>query len=149
MAILLGGTVTERIIARTNAAYQLQAPGCGHFLQYAYSSSERIPVAPGIGEAEQREMRCRRTLRQKRSAESEGLISPLKTSFDNHKGETIAAKIIQWNGQSWDTRTDRIKADASLFADVIKAKAGRLRQGKRHPASRCNELNTPTDRIDL
>lgn len=62
---------------------------------------------------------------QKRIAElgAEGLISPLKTSIDNHKGETIAAKIIQWNGQSWDTRTDWIKADASLFAEAIKAKA--------------------------
>jgi branched-chain amino acid transport system substrate-binding protein len=62
---------------------------------------------------------------QKRIAElgAEDLISPLKTSIDNHKGETIAAKIIQWNGESWDTRTDWIKADTTLFADVIKAKA--------------------------
>lgn len=54
---------------------------------------------------------------------AKGLISPLKTTIDNHKGETIAAKIIQWNGQSWDTRTDWIKADPTLFADVLKAKA--------------------------
>jgi len=62
---------------------------------------------------------------EKRIAElgAEGLISPLKTTIDNHKGETIAGKIIQWNGTSWDAKTDWIKADTSLFADVIKAKA--------------------------
>ena len=54
---------------------------------------------------------------------AQGLISPLKTSPDNHKGQTVAAKIIQWNGQSWDNRSDWIKADSTLFADVIKAKA--------------------------
>jgi branched-chain amino acid transport system substrate-binding protein len=61
----------------------------------------------------------------KRIAElgAEGLISPLKTSIDNHKGEQVAAKIIQWNGESWNTLTDWLKADPTLFADVIKAKA--------------------------
>ena len=59
-----------------------------------------------------------------------GLISPLKTSIDNHKGETIAAKIIQWNGESWDTRTDWIKADASFFAETIRAKAAAYAQEK-------------------
>ena len=54
---------------------------------------------------------------------AKGLISPLKTSIDNHKGETIAAKIIQWNGNAWETKTDWIKADPTLFADVLKAKS--------------------------
>lgn len=54
---------------------------------------------------------------------AKGLISPLKTSIDNHKGETIAAKIIQWNGETWDAPTDWIKADTTLFAEAIKAKA--------------------------
>jgi branched-chain amino acid transport system substrate-binding protein len=61
----------------------------------------------------------------KRLAElgAKGLISPLKTTPDNHKGESIAAKIIQWDGKGWLTKNDWITADSTLFAPVIKAKA--------------------------
>lgn len=68
----------------------------------------------------------------KRIAElgAQGLISPLKTSPANHKGETVAAKIIQWDGKSWTALTDWIKADASLFAETIRAKAAAYAQEK-------------------
>ncbi|MDQ0391364.1 ABC transporter substrate-binding protein [Labrys monachus] len=61
---------------------------------------------------------------------AKGLISPLKTSPDNHKGETITAKVIQWDGAKWNTLTDWIKADTSLFADTIRAKAAAYAQEK-------------------
>src|SRR5450830_237489 len=54
---------------------------------------------------------------------AKGLISPLRTSFDNHKGDSIAAKIIQWDGKKWDNRSDWITADSTLFASLIRAKA--------------------------
>lgn len=52
----------------------------------------------------------------------EGLLSPLKTSADNHKGD-VAGKIIQWDGTKWVAQTDWIKPDPSLFHDIVFAKA--------------------------
>jgi branched-chain amino acid transport system substrate-binding protein len=64
-------------------------------------------------------------LDEKRLAEigATGLIAPLKISIDNHEGQNIAAKIQQWDGERWHAVTDWLKADGSLFHDVIYAKA--------------------------
>lgn len=58
-----------------------------------------------------------------KSIGAEGLMTPLKTSIDNHKGEKIAAKIIQWGGENWTTKSDWMAADPALFADILKAKS--------------------------
>ncbi len=52
-----------------------------------------------------------------------GLLAPLKVTLDNHRSETVSAKIQQWDGDKWVALTDWLTADPALFKDVLYGKA--------------------------
>ena len=42
---------------------------------------------------------------------------------DNHRSETVSAKIQQWDGKQWVALTDWLTADPALFKDILYGKA--------------------------
>lgn len=51
-----------------------------------------------------------------------GLVQPLKLSLRDHEGGG-SAKVIQWDGQKWNTVSDWIKSDRDLLFPLIFQKA--------------------------
>jgi len=52
-----------------------------------------------------------------------GLLAPLKVTPENHRSETVSAKIQQWDGKQWVALTDWLTADPALFKDILYGKA--------------------------
>jgi branched-chain amino acid transport system substrate-binding protein len=52
-----------------------------------------------------------------------GLLAPLKITPDNHRSQTVSAKIQQWDGEKWVALTDWLTADPTLFKDILYGKA--------------------------
>ncbi len=52
-----------------------------------------------------------------------GLIPPVKVTCLNHEGTNPAIKIQQWNGKTWEIKTDWIPADVDLVRPLIEQDA--------------------------
>lgn len=61
-----------------------------------------------------------------------GLLSPLKVTPNDHEGNP-AAKIVQWDGNEWQAKTDWLNGDRALFHDAIYAKAAAYAKEKDLP----------------
>jgi len=52
-----------------------------------------------------------------------GLLAPLKVTPENHRSQTVSAKIQQWDGKQWVALTDWLTADPAQFQDILYGKA--------------------------
>ncbi len=52
-----------------------------------------------------------------------GLLAPLKVTPENHRSQTVSAKIQQWDGKQWVALTDWLTADPALFESILYGKA--------------------------
>jgi branched-chain amino acid transport system substrate-binding protein len=52
-----------------------------------------------------------------------GLLAPLTVTPENHRSQTVSAKIQQWDGKQWVAVTDWLTADPAQFTDILYGKA--------------------------
>jgi branched-chain amino acid transport system substrate-binding protein len=52
-----------------------------------------------------------------------GLLAPLKVTPENHRSQTVSAKIQQWDGKAWVALTDWLTADPAQFESILYGKA--------------------------
>ncbi len=73
-----------------------------------------------------------------------GLLAPLKVTPENHRSQTVSAKIQQWDGKQWGGAHRLADRGPGAVREHPLRQGGSLRQGEGHYARRDHQL-TMTD----
>jgi len=65
------------------------------------------------------------------------IMRPVKTSCSNHMGDDWA-RIVQWDGSKWETKSDWYQSDKSYIAPLVKEFAEKYAKDKNLKTRSCS-----------